>query len=177
VERNTAKLITTEFLKMFTRIAGSDVPTIFKQMAKQMGMENPEAVAAGEETFREALASFFEKEHAEPTPEQLSVGLVQIRTFGPKLRNALFEVAKKLPVERSGRPRRLNGNEEAKLNMKIAELLSRGAEKTEAIKQAAAEFGVSFWTAKRSWKRYQEHEPSRRAQKRRRPTTRASPRG
>ena len=91
----------------------------------------------------------------EPNMEDLSRMLVALRGGLSIFRKTMLERAIAIPAERGGRPKLLKKNQEVDLNARISEQLSQGVEKTDAIRSAAAKYGVSVWTAKRAWQRFQ----------------------
>lgn len=115
----------------------------------------PEDRARVREGFRSVFVSKLQGQ-PEPSREDLSRLIISLRTGAFNLRKTLLERAKALPMERGGRPKLLKKNQEAELNARIAEQLSQGVEKPDAIRSAATKYGVSIWTAKRAWKRFQD---------------------
>lgn len=153
MEDRTAARLTRAFQKMLER-SGVDVSEIAETLAAPSHI-NSEEKAQIPGAIRDFFVSKL-KVAAEPTAQQLSRLTVALRTFPlHDVKKYLLERAKALPSERSGRPKLLGKQEEADLTATISERLSIGVEKTDAMRGAAAKFGVSLWTAKRAWQRFQ----------------------
>ena len=152
MEKRTAEQITDEIEKLAKR-CGVD-PVELAEALMGPVQATPEDRAGAREGFRSYCVSILQGQ-PEPNREGLSRAIVALRTGAFNLRKALLERAKALPAERGGRPKLLDKNREADLNARISEQLSQGVEKADAIRAAAAKFGVSVWTAKRAWQRYQ----------------------
>jgi hypothetical protein len=152
MEKRTAEQITDEIMRLVKR-CGVD-PLEFAEALMGPLHATPEEMAMAREGFRSFYVSRLQGQ-PEPTREDLARLIVTFRTGAFSLRKALLEGAKALPAERGGRPKLLNKNQEAELNARISEQLAQGVEKTDAIRGAAAKHGVSVWTAKRAWQRYQ----------------------
>lgn len=158
METKTADLITSRIEEML-RDVGVDPKAYIEKLALHLTgkpLTKVEHDAAGR-SLRETLKEGLQLEkYPEPSPEQLAEILIRLKTAGPKIRKPLVEAARKIPAKAGGRPRQLaKNNAEARLCALISQQLADGIEKPEAIQNAATRFGVSYWTAKRAWKRYQ----------------------
>lgn len=165
MDKTTAEQIADEIEKLVKR-CGVD-PVEFAEALIEPLRATPEDRARVREGFRSVFVSKLLGQ-PEPNREDLSRMIVALRTGIFSLRKTLLERAKALPVERGGRPKRLKKNQEADLNARIAEQLSQGVEKTNAIRSAATKYDVSVWTAKRAWKRFQEAASVRQRSRKRR---------
>jgi hypothetical protein len=153
MEDRTAARLTREFQKMLGR-SRVDLTEIAEILADPSHI-NSEEKARIPGTIRDFFVSKL-KVAPEPTAEQLCRLTVALRTFPLyDVKKYLLERAKALPSERGGRPKLLGSQEEAVLTATISERLSVGVEKMNAIRGAAAKFGVSVWTARRAWQRFQ----------------------
>jgi hypothetical protein len=157
MEKQTADLIMAKACEVLRDI-GVDPMEFADAVAKQL-TGKPLTRAAHpvvERSFQETLSDFIEK-YPEPSQEQLAQLLIKFKTAGPEMRKLLIEKARNIPTRAGGRPRELaKNNAEARLCMLISQQLADGIEKPEAVQNAATRFAVSYWTAKRAWKRYQE---------------------
>jgi hypothetical protein len=160
VDKRTAEHITDAFEKWFKR-CGID-PIECAEALMDPLRATPEERAMAREGVRSIFLSRLEG-LPEPNREDLSRMLVALRGGLSFFRKTMLERATAIPPERGGRPKLLKKNQEADLNARISEQLSQGVEKTDAIRGAAARYGVSVWTAKRAWQRFQ---TSTRARKR-----------
>jgi transposase len=152
MEKRTAEQITDEILRLVKRCGVDPVELVEALMGPFHAA--PEEMAMAREGFRSVFVSRLQGQ-PEPSREDLARLMVGFRTSAFSLRKALLERARALPAERGGRPKLLTKNQEAELNARISEQLSQGVEKTDAIRSAAAKYGVSVWTAKRAWQRFQ----------------------
>jgi hypothetical protein len=111
-----------------------------------------------ERSFQEIINDTIQVEkYREPSQEELAQILIKLKTAAPEMRKILREASNKIPTKAGGRTRLLEkNNREARLCALISQQLAYGIEKPEAIKNAASRFDVSYWTAMRAWKRYQE---------------------
>jgi transposase len=152
MEKKTAEQITDEILRLVKRCGVDSVELVEALLGPFQAA--PEEMAMAREGFRSVFVSRLQGQ-LEPSREDLARLMVGFRTTAFSLRKALLERARALPAERGGRPKLLNKNQEAELTARISELLAQGIEKTDAIQSAAAKYGVSVWTAKRAWQRFQ----------------------
>ncbi len=152
MEKRTAEQITDEFEKLMKRCGVE--PVEYAQALVGALQVTPEEKAMTREGMRSVFISRLQ-EQPEPNREDLSRMIVAFRTGAFNLRKVFLERAKALPVERGGRPKLLKKNQEADLNARISEQLAQGVEKTDAIRNVAAKYQVSVWTAKRAWQRFQ----------------------
>ena len=159
MEKETAGLITAKLLETLGEL-GVDANELGYRLAEHITGKSltkaEQALIA--RSFRETLTDLFPVEkYREPSQQELAQILIKLKTAAPELRKLLMEAARKLPTKAGGRPRQLaKNNAEARLCTFISQQLADGIEKPEAIQTAAIRFGVSYWTVKRAWKRYQE---------------------
>jgi hypothetical protein len=154
MEERTAVRVLDEFQKTLKR-AGVDFAEIAQTLAAPSHLTKEEEAEIPGTIYDMLVARL--KAAPEPAPEQLSRLVAGLRTFPLcDVRNYLVERARALPTKRGGRPKLLGSQEEADLTATISERLSVGVEKMDAIRGAAAKFGVSLWTAKRAWRKFQE---------------------
>jgi hypothetical protein len=159
MEKQTADLIALRIEEMLRDI-GVDPKAYIETLALQLTgklLTKAEHDSAGR-SFRETLKEGLQIEkYPEPSPEQLTEILIRLKRAGPEIRKPLIEAGRKIRAKAGGRPRELaKDNAEARLCTLISQQLAQGIEKPEAIRNAATRFAVSYWTAKRAWKRYQE---------------------
>jgi hypothetical protein len=152
VDKRTAEQITDAFEKLFKR-CGIDPIECMEALMDPL-RATPEERAMARDGVRSIFLSRLEVA-PEPNIEDLSRMLVAFRGGLSFFRKTMLERAIAIPPERGGRPKLLKKNQEADLNARISEQLSQGVEKKDAIRSAAAKYGVSIWTAKRAWKRFQ----------------------
>ena len=152
MEKRTAEQITDAFEKVLKR-CGID-PVEYAEAVMHPLHATPEERVMAREGVRSIFLSRLEG-LPEPNTEDLSRMLVAFRSGLSIFRKTMLERARALPAERGGRPKLLKKNQEANLNARISEQLSQGVEKTDAIRSAATRYGVSVWTAKRAWQRFQ----------------------
>ncbi len=152
MEKKTAEQITDAFEKLLNRW-GID-PVEYAEALMHPLRATPEERVMAREGVRNIVLSRLEA-LPEPNREDLSRMIVAVRTSASLFRKTVLERVKALPAERGGRPKLLKKNQEADLNARISEQLSQGVEKTDAIRGVAAKYGVSVWTAKRAWQRFQ----------------------
>lgn len=152
MEKRTAEQITDAFETLLKR-CGID-PVEYAEALMHPLRATPEERVMAREGVRSIFLSRLEA-LPEPNREDLSRMMVAFRSGLSIFRKTMLERARALPAERGGRPKLLKKNQEADLNARISEQLSQGVEKVDAIRSAAAKYGVSVWTAKRAWHRFQ----------------------
>ncbi len=159
METKTADLITAKAVEAL-RDYGIDPDEFVDRLAKQLTGhsltkgEHDLAMNSVHETIKD---TFGIEKLPEPSPQKLAEIIIRLKTAAPNTRKDLIELARSLPTKAGGRPRELaKNNAEARLCALISQQLADGIEKPEAIQNASIRFAVSYWTAKRAWKRYQE---------------------
>ena len=152
MDKRTAEQITDAFEKLFKR-CGID-PIECAEALMDPLRATPEERAMAREGVRRMFLSRLAGP-PEPNIEDLSRMLVALRGGLSFIRKTMLDRAIAIPPERGGRPKLLKKNQEVDLNARISEQLSQGVEKKDAIRGAAAKYGVSIWTAKRAWQRFQ----------------------